>query len=74
MYFDEVVNFVKKIDMYAIKQLLEYHTNYHLKVKWRDDEVIKFIKDLINGKTEYHLDDKFPKQTFINFINNIGEK
>jgi len=75
MYFDEVVNFVKKIDMYAIKQLLEYHTNYHLKVKeWQDYEVRNFIKDLLNGKTEYYLDDKFPKQTFIDFINNLGEK
>ena len=75
MYFNEVVDFVNKPTLYGLVGLLEVHTNHKLNLfKWRDEEVIKFIKDLINGKTEYHLDDKFPKQTFINFINNIGEK
>jgi hypothetical protein len=75
MYFNEVIDFVNKPTLYGLVGILEEHTNYKLNIsKWRDEEVIKFIKDLLNGKTEYYLDDTFPKQTFINFINNIGEK
>ena len=60
MLFNEVVNFVNKPDMYAIKQLLDHHTNYKLNIKeWQDYEVRKFIKD-------------FPKEVLIAFLREQG--
>jgi hypothetical protein len=73
MLFNEVVNFVNKPDMYAIKQLLDYHTNYNLNIEeWQDYEVRKFIQDLLDGKTEYFLNDDFPKEVLITFLREQG--